>query len=104
MNSDPHPRELFRAQVVGDGANPVVRPWGTFGPNPDAAPGQVQVVVYQNQVLRLNLVFGQEGLERDTGEVHKRLRFGEQDGLTRDLARSGERLFFGARDADVVPG
>ncbi len=104
MNPDPHPRKLLRTETRRHGFNSVVRARRPFRPDPDVAPWQIQIVINQNQVLRQDLMFSNERLNRGSTQVHKGLWLGQQHRLSGNSPRSGQRHAFRPRDPYIVPG
>src|SRR5258708_2008623 len=75
MCSDPNSDKLFRAQILDHGDEPVVTTRPSLRANSDFSPGKVELIVYQNQILRSQTVLGHEWLERRSAQVHVSLRF-----------------------------
>src|SRR5438105_13145451 len=100
VNTETDAREVFRFDLRDDRSHAVVRPRSTGRPDANPAERQVDVVVDDDEILRLQAVALQQAPHRMTAVVHERSgsRNGDAQRAKRsfgDAGISGLRLEFG---------
>src|SRR5574341_402457 len=98
---DTQPRELGRPQRLDDGSQPIVSPGAAFGPEPEAAERQIDVIHDDEDVLGPQAMPAAEIPHGFSAHVHVRERPGQQDTAAADRPATNLREAFVLVDPDA---